>query len=154
MMCVRKNSSGGGRASTLVVFLAGLVGLLGGASGACSSSGNPPGTDAGTGGDADVKGDSADDAGSPALLTCQGIRLCMMAGSDVESCAARGTTEGQAAFQKLRDCLQPLCPELLFACVCRESCQQPDGYCLDEADACAAASGSTVDAVCRQYCGG
>jgi hypothetical protein len=154
MMCVWKKSSGGGRASTRVVFVAGLVGLLGGAAGACSSNGNPPSDDAGTGGDTDVKGDAADDTGLPALLTCQGIRLCMMAGSDLQSCAARGTAEGQAAFQKLHDCLQPLCPELLFACVCRESCQQPDGYCLDEADACVAASGSTVDTVCRQYCGG
>src|SRR5450631_651450 len=153
MICLRKKPSGEGRASALVVFVTALAGLLGGAS-ACSSNGKPPGTDAGTGADTDVNGDGAVDTGSPSLLTCQGIRLCVTAGSDPDSCAARGTAEGQAAFQKLLDCLTPLCPGLLRACTCRESCQQPDGYCLDQADGCVAASGATVDVVCGQYCGG
>lgn len=119
----------------LVFVVAALAAPLGGAPG-CSSDSKPPAMDAGS------------------ALTCQGIRLCVAAGSDADSCAARGSTEGQAAFQKLRVCLMPLCEGLLRACVCRESCQQPDGYCLAETDACVAASGSTVDAVCGQYCGG
>ena len=120
--------------SVLVFVVAGLAGPLGSAPG-CSSDAKPPAMDAGS------------------SLTCQGIRLCMAAGASADSCAARGTAEGQAAFQKLRDCLTPLCDGLLRACVCRESCQS-DGYCLAETDACVAASGSTVDAVCEQYCGG
>ena len=142
MILVWKKCWSPGRAIVLVVGVAALAGLLGGES-ACSSSGKPGAADAG-----------ADGAGGAAALTCQGIRLCVTAGSDADSCAARGTAEAQAAFQKLRACLEPLCPGLLLACVCRESCQQPDGYCLDETDGCVAASGSSVDGVCGQYCGG
>jgi hypothetical protein len=153
MMCVRKRcSSVQGAAIALVVLAAGAVEVLG-SGWACSSGGKPPTVDA-AGADAEVDADGPGDAGPPPSLTCQGIRLCVTAGADPDSCAARGTAEAQAAFQKLRDCLTPLCPGLLLACVCREACQQPDGYCLDETDGCVAASGSSVDAVCGQYCGG
>ena len=130
-----------------------VLALLGGA---CSSGSKAP--DADSAASVDVMGldagDAAGDEVGVVALNCQGIRLCMAAGGGVETCVARGTPEAQATVQTLLDCLTPLCPGLLSACVCREACQQPDGYCLDEADACVAASTTTVDAVCGQYCGG
>src|SRR5438128_7411647 len=96
---------------------------------------------------------SSGDAAAPAL-NCQGIRLCLAAGGTATDCSARGTAEGRAAFQTLFGCLMAHCSDQSAACFCREACQQPDGYCLDETDACVAASSTDVDAVCGQFCGG
>jgi hypothetical protein len=100
----------------------------------------------------DQEGDAAD-SGGPPTATCQQIRLCVAAGGGVDACLARGTPDAQALFMSLLTCLGPYCSDLVPACVCRETCQQPDGYCLDQADACLTASGGAPDAVCDQYCG-
>ena len=115
---------------------------------ACSSSTTSP-----QHGGVDGPVEAGDDGAAPAL-DCQGIRLCLSKGGTAADCAARGTAEAQAAFQPLYDCLTTNCADLSTACFCREACQQPDGYCLDQTDACVAASKSPVDAVCGQFCGG
>ena len=96
--------------------------------------------------------DAGPDAASP--LNCQQIRVCLAAGGTATDCAARGTAEGRAAFQTLFDCLTTHCSDQSASCFCLEACQQPDGYCLDQTDACLAASGMPADAVCGQFCGG
>lgn len=140
--------------------------------GACSSN-SKPGADAagatevgpdtaGDDGGPDTAGDDGGPDGSPSdatevgatALTCQGIRLCWTGGGNSTDCASRGTPDGKAAFQTLFDCLMSHCSDLVASCICREACQQPDGYCLDQTDACLAASGTSVDAVCGQFCGG
>ena len=123
-----------------------------GAGGACSS--GTKGPDAGGTLDAasEQTGETGGEAGAT-MLSCQDIRLCVAAGGSPDSCAARGTAEAKASFQSLLDCLAAPCPDRLLACVCRETCQA-DGYCLDQTDACAGASATSVDAVCNQYCGG
>jgi hypothetical protein len=128
---------------------------------ACSSSGRSPATDAIDAADAADSADAAavdaaddSDSSTSQALSCQGIRLCMAAGSTAETCAMRATTLAQSTFQALLDCLNMHCAGLATACVCQEECLQPDGYCLDETEACLAASGSNVDAICDQYCAG
>ena len=120
--------------------------MIGGS--ACSSS-SKPAQDAGV----DLPVEAGTDGTAPAL-DCQQIRVCMARGGTAADCAARGTAEAQAAFQTLLDCLTANCAEQSAACFCREACQQPDGYCLDQTDACVAASKTDVDAVCGQLCGG
>jgi hypothetical protein len=128
---------------------------------ACSSNDRPPATaDAAL--DADAKSeDKAEDATSEdvpsdadlANATCQQIRMCVGAGGGVDTCQARGTPEAQGLYKSVSSCLSKFCPEGLFECVCRETCQ-PDGFCLAEIDACMTASGVSMDAVCDHSCGG
>ena len=98
-------------------------------------------------------GDGGSDA-PVAALDCQGIRLCLAKGGTAADCAARGTPEGRAAFQTLFECLTAHCSDQSAACFCEEACHQPDGYCLDQTDACVAASKTDTDAVCGTFCGG
>ena len=139
------------------VNLFGVVFCLAVAGWACSSHG-PSSKDGGADAPAEMgAGGSAADTGADVVapaLDCQGIRLCLSAGGTATDCAARGTAEARAAFQPLFDCLTANCPDQSAACFCREACQQPDGYCLDQTDACVAASKTDVDAVCGQFCGG
>jgi len=85
--------------------------------------------------------------------TCQQIRSCVAAGGGVDACRARGTPGAQDLHMSLLSCLSKHCPEGLFECVCRETCQ-PDGFCLGEIDACMAESGVSIDSVCDHSCGG
>jgi len=128
---------------------------------ACSSNGRPPATADGAL-DADAKAeDKAEDATSEdapsdadlTSVTCQQIRSCVAAGGGVDDCRARGTPQAQDLYMSLLSCLSNHCPEGLFECVCRETCQ-PDGFCLGEIDACMTASGVSIDSVCDHSCGG
>jgi len=124
---------------------------------ACSSNGRPPATaDAALDADAKAEDAPSEDAPSDADLTgatCQQIRSCVAAGGGVDACQARGTPQAQGLYMSVLSCLSNSCPEMLFECVCRETCQ-PDGFCLDEIDACMTASGVSIDSVCDHSCGG
>ena len=147
--------------SSVGKFTSALLGLaLQAAMGSCAANGHPDAQadapfDAGDMG-LEETGDApvSPDSGDPPPATCQQIRRCVAAGGGVDACLARGAPEAQGVFMALLDCLGMPCPGLVAACVCREACQQPDGYCLDQADACMTASGETIDSACDQYCGG
>jgi hypothetical protein len=95
------------------------------------------------------------EAGAPAGLTCQQIRMCVFGApcaddACVQACAARGTPEAQAAFETLRACTAKACPTLGDVnCACGEQCQA-GGTCLHEADVCRGAA--AVDDICDSLC--
>jgi hypothetical protein len=118
-----------------------LVAALG-ALAACSSSEAMPPADGG-------------EAGATAGLTCQQIRLCVLQGpcpdeACIQTCAARGAPEAEAAFEALRACTVKACPTVSDVnCACTEQCQA-NGSCLHESDVCLGAA--TVDDVCDSFC--
>jgi hypothetical protein len=87
--------------------------------------------------------------------TCQQIRLCVLQGpcadeGCVQSCAARGAPDAQAAFEALRACTAKACPTISDVnCACTEQCQA-NGSCLHEADVCLGTA--TVDDICDSIC--
>jgi hypothetical protein len=108
---------------------------------ACAKSERPPAPDGG-------------EAGAPAGLTCQQIRLCVFGtpcGDDacVASCAASGATAAQASFEALRACTAKTCAANDVNCACGEQCQA-DGACLHEADVCLGTV--PVDDICDSLC--
>ena len=124
---------------------------------ACSSSGRTPGMADGAL-DADATSEDAPSGDAPSdadvtNATCQQIRMCVAGGGGVDTCQSRGTPQAQGLYTSLLSCLSTHCPEMLFECVCRETCQ-PDGFCLAEIDACMTASGVSIDSVCDHSCGG
>jgi hypothetical protein len=134
----------GGRDRWFVVVLAAFV--------ACSGGGGKPST----------KDAALDQAAAP--LSCQDIRICVTQCTDttcLAACVARGTTEGQTAFNDLQTCLATLdtrptptapCSGVVPSCYCPEECYA-DGYCLDQVAACLAASPGTLsDMVCSGVC--
>jgi hypothetical protein len=97
----------------------------------------------------------AADAAAP--LTCQQIRLCVFnapcaAEACVATCAAKGSSAAQSAFEALRACTADACAANDLNCACSEQCLA-NGRCLAEADACLGDTATPVaDDVCDQIC--
>jgi hypothetical protein len=118
---------------------------------ACSSggSGNPDGGAGGSGG--------GGGGGAPSG-TCQAIRLCALDCSDeacVTTCANRGTSAAQAAFQALYDCTKAALPTgggcatpSDVDCLCMAQCIQ-DPPCFDQTIECTA---NMTDTICDDLC--
>jgi hypothetical protein len=95
------------------------------------------------------------EAGAPAGLNCQQIRMCVFSApcaddACVQACAARGTADAQAAFEMLRACTAKACQTIGDVnCACGEQCQA-GGTCLHEADVCLGTA--AVDDICDSLC--
>jgi hypothetical protein len=123
-----------------IVVLAGVFALA-----SCSKTGGTAPPDAGS------------EAGAPAGMTCQQIRMCVFGApcaddACVQACAARGSPEAQAAFETLRACSAKMCTNYndnYVNCLCGEQCLA-GGSCLQEADACVGPAGN--DDICDALC--
>lgn len=124
-----------GRARALLAARAALVLAIG----SCANSETKPSVDA------------------AAPLSCQQIRLCVFTApcadeACVATCAARGSSAAQSAFEALRACTANACAANDLNCACNEQCLA-NGRCLPEADACLGNTApQVVDGVCDQIC--
>jgi hypothetical protein len=93
-------------------------------------------------------------AGAPAGRNCQQIRMCVFGApcaddACVHTCAAKGTTDAQAAFEALRACTANACATGDVNCACNEQCEA-NGSCLHEADVCLGTT--AIDDICDSLC--
>jgi hypothetical protein len=126
----------GRAAASRAVLVAGLAALA-----TCAQSEPNPAADSGAGGSGG--------------LNCQQIRMCVFGApcaddACIQSCAARGTVDAQAAFGALRACTANACATSDINCACDEQCQA-NGACLSEADACRGTA-PVVDDICDSLC--